>query len=292
MIKYKLLLAPLFLVLLYNGAFAQQNLRYTQWKQDRIEEVRSEDGWLNLAGLHWLENNKNQLVIASKVLSLAGNPTDESLGYFEWNADSVWFLPSISVQQTYQLPPKILQFPEEHYGDRAMKVDKWKWSIIERDGLFGVRVRDLHHPALDQFESIPNYDYQDAWAIEAKLIPKFNEFIMITNVLGQQYEWRVMGHILFEYQGKQYELLALEESGKLWVIFSDETNLNETYPTGRYLYVDFPDKTGKLNLDFNYAYNPPCAFTSFATCPIPPKENRLDFAVSAGEKRPKEFSKH
>jgi uncharacterized protein (DUF1684 family) len=78
----------------------------------------------------------------------------------------------------------------------------------------------------------------------------------------------------------------VDEAGKLFVIFSDETSGSETYPTGRYLYVNYPDKTGMTEIDFNFAYNPPCAFTAFATCPIPPKVNRLPLALRVGEKDP------
>jgi uncharacterized protein (DUF1684 family) len=95
-----------------------------------------------------------------------------------------------------------------------------------------------------------------------------------------------MGYLHFTWEGKPYRLLALDELGKLFVIFADETSAKKTYPTGRYLYVAYPDKTGVTQVDFNYAYNPPCAYTDFATCPIPPKENRLPFSVVAGEKMP------
>ena len=97
-----------------------------------------------------------------------------------------------------------------------------------------------------------------------------------------------MGILRFEIGGQKEELITLEDAGKLFVIFSDQTNGESTYPSGRYIYVAFPDKKGKTLIDFNYAYNPPCAYTAFATCPIPPKENRLDVSIAAGEKAPEE----
>jgi uncharacterized protein (DUF1684 family) len=118
------------------------------------------------------------------------------------------------------------------------------------------------------------------------LVPKFNQTLEIPNVLGQLITWKVIGVLQFDREGQKFELLVLDELGKLFILFSDETSALETYSTGRYLYVNPPDGKGMTTLDFNYAYNPPCAYTEFATCPIPPKFNRLPFAVPAGEKMP------
>ena len=150
-----------------------------------------------------------------------------------------------------------------------------------------MRLRDLEHPALADFKPIPYFDYDSAFRVEALFIPKFNETMDIPNVLGQIVEWKVMGILKFELHGKAYELTALDEAGKFFVIFSDLTNESVTYPIGRYLYVNYPDKSGNTTLDFNFAYNPPCAFTAFATCPIPPKQNRLETTIAVGEKIPK-----
>ncbi|EAZ82954.1 DUF1684 domain-containing protein [Algoriphagus machipongonensis] len=293
MIQHKNILLLFLLGLVYFNSYSQvKNLGkadFEDWKNDRIEEVTSENGWLNLSGLFWLNNELKFLNTLNQELILETQSRNENLGYFEWNADSVWFIPNSRTREKFNLPSKILQFPEESYGSNALKIPPWKWSIIERDESFGVRTRNLNHPSISKFNGIPAYGYQENWSIEAQFIPKFNESILIKNVVGQEYEVNVMGHILFQYEGQDHELLAFEEEGKLWVIFSDLTNEKETYPSGRYMYVGFPDRTGKLNLDFNYAYNPPCAFTKFATCPIPPKENRLDFAIPAGEKWPKDL---
>jgi uncharacterized protein (DUF1684 family) len=147
-------------------------------------------------------------------------------------------------------------------------------------------LRDLSHPNLKEFTPTPTFDYNSTYRIQAKLIPRFNQTMDIPNVLGQVISWKVIGVLQFEYEGKDFELLVLDELGKLFVLFSDDSSALETYPTGRYLYVNPPDAKGMTLLDFNYAYNPPCAYTEFATCPIPPKSNRLPFAIHAGEKVP------
>jgi uncharacterized protein (DUF1684 family) len=165
-------------------------------------------------------------------------------------------------------------------------VGSLKWSVIQRAGKFALRIRDLNHPSLVDFIPTPVFEYNSKYNLPAKFEPRFNETLEITNVLGQLITWKVMGYLHLTWEGRAYRLLALDELGKLFVIFADETSAQETYPTGRYLYVAYPDKTGVTQVDFNFAYNPPCAYTDFATCPIPPKENRLPFSVVAGEKMP------
>jgi uncharacterized protein (DUF1684 family) len=172
------------------------------------------------------------------------------------------------------------------YGSGGVYFKNWKWTIIQRGGNYALRLRDLSHPNLKEFTPTPTFDYNSSFRFQAKLIPRFNQTMDIPNVLGQVITWKVIGVLQFEYEGKDFELLVLDELGKLFVIFSDETSAIETYPTGRYLYVNPPDAKGMTVLDFNYTYNPPCAYTEFATCPIPPKSNRLSFAVHAGERVP------
>lgn len=184
-------------------------------------------------------------------------------------------------------PGITLQYPVKTYGQGAVYFGRWKWTVINRGDQFAMRLRDLEHAGLAEFQSVPYFEYDSAFSVEALFIPKFNETINIPNVLGQVIEWKVMGLLKFEIQGNKYELTAVDEFGKLFIIFSDLTNETKTYPTGRYMYVNYPDKNGMTRVDFNYAYNPPCAFTSFATCPIPPKVNRLEIAIKAGEMEPK-----
>jgi uncharacterized protein (DUF1684 family) len=172
------------------------------------------------------------------------------------------------------------------YGAGGVYYKNWKWSIIQRGGNYALRLRDLNHPNLQNFTPTPPFDYNPAYRFAVKLEPKFNQTLEIPNVLGQLITWKVIGVLHFEREGQKFELLVLDELGKLFVLFSDETSALETYPTGRYLYVKPPDAKGMTTLDFNFAYNPPCAYTEFATCPIPPKSNRLPFAILAGEKMP------
>ena len=272
------------------GVSKAQEGDFEQWKIKRTAELTGEDGWLNLVGLFWMDagspffEEKNSTTLG--FAEVAGSTT---LGKFEFGQDSVWFVGmSSAIQEKNTVPPtkRILVFPME-YGSGGVYYKNWKWTIIQRGGNYALRLRDLSHPNLKEFTPTPTFDYNSSFRFQAKLIPRFNQTMEIPNVLGQLITWKVIGVLQFEYQGKNFELLVLDELGKLFVLFADETSALETYPTGRYLYVNPPDAKGMTVLDFNYAYNPPCAYTEFATCPIPPKSNRLPFAVHAGEKMPK-----
>jgi hypothetical protein len=271
------------------GVSKAQEADFEQWKIKRTAELTGEDGWLNLVGLFWMDagspffEEKNSTTLG--FAEVAGSTT---LGKFEFGQDSVWFVGmSSAIQEKNTVPPsnRILVFPME-YGSGGVYFKNWKWTIIQRGGNYALRLRDLSHPNLKEFTPTPTFDYNSSFRFQAKLIPRFNQTMDIPNVLGQVITWKVIGVLQFENEGKDFELLVLDELGKLFVIFSDETSAIETYPTGRYLYVNPPDAKGMTVLDFNYTYNPPCAYTEFATCPIPPKSNRLLFAVHAGERVP------
>ncbi len=281
-----------FLCLLFSFSFltqlAAQELGFEAWKKGRVAELTSEEGWINLAGLYWLDKPTMYLnEVSPDSLTLSDQVGKKNIGSFQLRQDSVWFAFHPKIAKKVKSASPIIQYPAASYSEGAVSYAHWKWSVIQRGGLVAVRLRDLTHPGLKKFEEIPVFDYDPNLRVKAFFEPKFNETMQIPNVLGQLIDWKVMGILKFEIGGQTYRLTALDEAGKLFVIFSDETSGKETYPTGRYLYVSYPDKTGMTEIDFNYAYNPPCAFTAFATCPIPPKVNRLPLALRVGEKDPK-----
>jgi uncharacterized protein (DUF1684 family) len=284
--KYSLLLLAW---LAFVSISVAQELEFAQWKIKRQVELTGEDGWLNLVGLVWMKADFPYLEeVNGATLGFGKISGSATLGKFEFGQDSVWFIGMKSPsQEKNSVPPskRTLVFPME-YGSGGVYYKNWKWTIIQRGGNYALRLRDLSHPHLKEFTPTPTFDYNSSFRFQAKLIPKFNQTMEIPNVLGQLITWKVIGVLQFEYEGKDFELLVLDELGKLFVLFSDETSALETYPTGRYLYVNPPDAKGMTLLDFNFAYNPPCAYTEFATCPIPPKSNRLPFAIPAGEKIP------
>lgn len=280
------------LVFLFLASFGflshAQNLRFDTWKVERQAELTGEEGWLNLVDLIWFDEQKTFLNRqGTERLYLSEQEEQDNLGRFIFSSDSLWFVfatpPSTNLSQATEQKQLVFPLPN---GTGGVKVDSWKWSVIQRAGKFALRVRDLNHPKLAEFVPTPVFEYDSKYNLPAKFEPRFNDTMDIPNVLGQVISWKVMGYLHITWEGKPYRLLALDELGKLFVIFADETSAKETYPTGRYLYVAYPDKTGLTQVDFNYSYNPPCAYTDFATCPIPPKDNRLPFGVLAGEKMP------
>jgi uncharacterized protein (DUF1684 family) len=160
------------------------------------------------------------------------------------------------------------------------------FHVIHR-GSYALRLKDRRAPTLVGFTGIENYPVDDSWRFDARFVPaEPGRTIEIADVLGQVNPMPVLGTVEFERGGESYRLLGLaeEDSEALWFLFADRTNGRETYGAGRFLYSDGLPENGRVIIDFNKAYNPPCAFTDYSTCPLPPQQNRLDLAVTAGEK--------
>jgi uncharacterized protein (DUF1684 family) len=165
------------------------------------------------------------------------------------------------------------------------------FQLIKRGDKLGLRVKDSQNPDRLNFKGTEFYAPDLKWRLDAQFEP-YNppKPMPITNVLGMESSESSPGAVKFEVDGKEYRIDAITEKGErhLFMIVSDKTSGKDTYPAGRYLYVDPPDASGQIVIDFNKAFSPPCAFTKFATCPLPPRRNRLPFAIEAGEK----YQKH
>jgi uncharacterized protein (DUF1684 family) len=174
---------------------------------------------------------------------------------------------------------------EEH--PTILKYGSLSFQIIKRGDKLGLRVKDSQNPDRLNFKSTEFYLTDVKWRIDAQFEP-YNppKPMPITNVLGMESAETSPGALKFEIDGKEYRLDAITERNepRLFMIMADKTSGKDSYPAGRYLYVDPPDSSGHLIIDFNKAFSPPCAFTKFATCPLPPRQNRLPIAIEAGEK--------
>jgi uncharacterized protein (DUF1684 family) len=160
-----------------------------------------------------------------------------------------------------------------------------RWTIIRRSERIGVRLRDLEHPALRSFKGVDRFPVGREWVVRARLVTSpIPRAIPVTNVLGQTNLLPSPGRLVFSLQGRTFALDALEEGDELFILFGDATNGEGTYASGRFLYAQRPGADGMTLLDFNRAINPPCAFTPYATCPLPPRQNILPMEVRAGEK--------
>ena len=268
-----------------NGPTEQQLSEHRKdvdaWFDHRVDELKSHDGWLNLAGLFWLKEGMNSFGSDSTndVIFPAGK-IEPKAGYFLVTGQQVIMMSAPGSE----LKERIIFHPD---STKTINVAyrSLEWFIIRRDDKLGVRLRDLESDAVKNFITIERYPVDYAWRIDAKFEPaQPGTKIDITNVLGQTFPEDLTGTYVFELKGKQYRLEATGNGKDLFVVFGDSTNGHETYGAGRFVYVPRPDSTGHAFIDFNKSYNPPCAFTEFATCPLPRKENVLSVGIPAGEK--------
>lgn len=278
-----LLLSPFYFAQAQTPSYEQGVL---QWRNERIQDLKSENGWLNLAGLFWLHAGTNSFgsdpsndVVFPERLAAA------KMGQFIVQNDSVFIQlePGIEVGVT-SLSSKqpILIYPTS--SATKMSYQSLRWFVIQRGDKFAIRLRDLESPYLKEFTGIHSFSIQEKYRVKAKFVPYQNKQIDILDVTGRIAKQNCPGKLVFELKGKKYAIDVLDGGEKeYFLLFGDETNKKTTYGAGRFLYVPKPDATGYTYVDFNKAYNPPCAFTPFATCPLPPPQNKLRVLVEAGE---------
>lgn len=265
---------------------SEHQAEIAQWKQKRNDFLRSPAGWLNLEGLYWLHPGRNYFGSNSSNDLVYKHPSMPAVaGYFEWENGAVTWTSQPGVTITLQdSVVNSLKVFEEGKPTPSLSLQTLRWNVIKREDKMGIRLRDISSKTVLNFRGIERYPTQISWRVNAKLEPPPQANIFITNVLGQTNAQQTPGKLVFSINGKTYRLDALLEEDQLFIIFADATNGKGTYPSGRFLYAALPDEKGNTVLDFNKAYNPPCAFSPFATCPLPPPQNRLSFAVPAGEK--------
>jgi uncharacterized protein (DUF1684 family) len=160
-----------------------------------------------------------------------------------------------------------------------------RWFVIKRGEKYGIRLRDLTSDTISYFRGIERFPVQDKWKIKAKFVESNPPMkIMIPSIIGTVNESYSPGALVFEIDDKEFKLSPTKSGSRFFIVFADLTSGEETYGAGRFLYTNGPDSNNIVLLDFNKAYNPPCAFTKYATCPLPPDENKLKIRISAGEK--------
>lgn len=260
------------------------------WHTQRETSLKSENGWLNLAGLFWLQAGNNTFG-SDKSNAVKFPKGDAFIGSFMLKNGQVniEILPNSKVYSGDSIIKKAVIFSE---GAKPviLQHQSLRWFVIKRGNLYGIRLRDLEHPAVTTFQGVEMFPIDSQWRVEARLeLADSNHKIPITDVLGMTSLQNSPGALVFDLQGKTYRLDVVWEGEQLFILFGDDTNGDSTYDSGRFLYAVKPDANGKTILDFNKATNPPCAFTVFATCPLPPKQNMLLLTITAGEKK---FEEH
>lgn len=257
------------------------------WRASRHERLMKTDGWLTLVGLEWLEEGESRIGSASdNDIQLPGGPA--YWGSVSLRDDQVSFKnldrENVSINGEPLLDADMI--PDTEGEPTVVSSGNLSFHAIYRES-FGLRIKDSQARTLLNFEAVENFSINESWCIEGLFRPaEDGASIEIANVLGQVSESPVFGTFEFAKDGENYSLVTLgtEGSENLWFIFSDRTTGHGTYGAGRFLYSDGMPENGRLTVDFNKAYNPPCAFNPWSTCPLPPQRNRLDLLVLAGEK--------
>jgi uncharacterized protein (DUF1684 family) len=256
----------------------------------RAEEIKDlKSNWLVLAGLFWLKPGANAFGTASSnPIVLPAGTAPAKAGVFELTGDEVTLKMEPSAAAIIDSQPVMtatLQ-PDTSGKPTVVALGRLRMHVIKRGDRTGIRVKDLQNPALRNFTSLRFYPIDTAYRVTATWVPSDGKrTVDVPNVLGDVTPTTIPGEVRFTVNRQQLKLTALggDAATGLFFVFSDTTSKTETYPAGRFLEADAV-KDGTVVLDFNKAYNPPCAVTPYATCPIAPKENRLAVAIPAGEK--------
>lgn len=260
------------------------------WRSDRKQELLKPDGWTSLVGLHWLELKAHYVGSgAGSGIRLAVGPA--KMGMIEQKEGHLFFTPENAAALTLDGKPMAGRVELKTDHDEAPSLigfdeGKGVLGVIKRGDRFGLRVRYADAPTRLQFTGIEYWPADASWKIIGKFVPHPpGKTMPIVDIIGTTTDAPNPGAVEFVRDGKTYRIEAMGgPDNELFLVLADRTSGHGSYPAGRFMDTPGPDAQGRVVLDFNRAYNPPCAFTSFATCPLPPLENRLDLAITAGEK--------
>lgn len=279
-------LSLLFLLACHEGKITvhDDDTDIQQWRSDRATRLKAEDGWLTLVGLDWLKEGDNELRVPPKTGTLLGSVRLENgKTVLSPARDAVLSIDGKPVTVRVELANDAAA-----QGPTVLRSGSVSVQVIKRNDRYALRIKDAQSPARLAFKGMEYFPVDAKWRIEARYEP-YNppKKIPITNVLGMTGDEVSPGALVMNIDGRTYRIDPILEQGEkdLFIIFRDETRKDSTYPAGRYLYAHPPGPDGKVIVDFNKAYNPPCTFTPFATCPLPPPQNQLAMRIEAGEKR-------
>jgi len=261
-----------------------------QWRIQRYTELTAADGWTSLVGLHWLEHKAHYIGRgAGSGIRLAVGP--EKLGMVSRQGGQWYFTPERGVAVQVEGEPvrgRIALHADTDATPTRVQFDdgRGELSLIHRGERHALRVKHADAPARRAFTGVEYWPGGPQWQVQARFIPHPpGRTLAVVDITGLTTAMPNAGAVEFERGGQTWRLEAIAAAGQpLFLIFADRTSGHGSYPPGRYLDAGAPDAQGRVLLDFNHAYNPPCAFTAYATCPLAPPENRLDLRVDAGER--------
>lgn len=258
-----------------------------QWQNERLEALKAKDGWLNLAGIFWLQEGEqslgsdpsNDIVFPEKAPPFIGTISLKGeKGHLKVHEDAELYYKNECIRE--------LDLGVERSGDPSyITHGNFAWYIMKRHTSLAIRLRDYENPAIDALDHMPSYPIDPDYVVEAELLTFSEPRTITVNTPFQDYtqDYQCPGELHFKLKGQKLKLLPFTSGEGYFIIISDETSALDTYGGGRFMYT-YPDSTGRIILDFNKAYNPPCAVTPFAACPMPPPDNQLPVKIEAGEK--------
>jgi uncharacterized protein (DUF1684 family) len=261
-----------------------------KFRHERETKLTSDTGWLTIAGLSFLTKPETTFGsdAESDVVLPAGAPAKAGTFVLAKN-NRVSLKPETGVKYALLDGQPFSGGPIKSDGEgppqRLVFGDVQVW-IHQSGGRPAVRIRNRNNPLRKEFTGMKWYPVNEAYRIEGTFVPyEKPKHLQIPNMLGDIDDMESPGHVKFTLNGREHNMAVItEDEESFWFIFRDLTSGDETYPAARFLYTPRPDAQGKVTLDFNRAENPPCAFNAYATCPLPPQENRLQVRVEAGEK--------
>ena len=260
------------------------------WRQNREAGLKAEGGWLSVAGLFWLKEGPNRFGSApdSDILLPASAPAQAGRFEVKGAQITVRFEGGVAAQVEGREVAEAVLHSDTSGTAEVVTLGPLRMHVIERGGRLAIRLKDLNAESRRHFTGLHWFPVDERYRVTARFVANRELTpLAVPNILGQIEKMPSPGYAVFEMDGREHRITGVFETPgatELFFIFKDETTGKETYPAGRFLYSALP-KNGQLVLDFNKAYNPPCAFTAYATCPLPPKENWVSRRIEAGELR-------
>ncbi len=257
------------------------------WRVEREANLQKDGSWLTVAGLYWLRGGESTVGADSENDFVLPETAPAFVGTFTYEDGKVTFRAREGVAVIHKKDEKPVSLVTLEPGEKnALVFGKLSMWVHASGPRLAIRLRDLESPIRKEFTGLSWYEIDPAYRVTAKFTahPKPKD-VEILNMLGDIERYQSPGLVEFELLGQAFRMEPVLSSDRrqIWFIFKDGTSGKETYPAARFLYADLP-KDGSVVVDFNKAYNPPCAFNPYTTCPMPPKENRLKVRIEAGEK--------
>ncbi|MCB1034912.1 MAG: DUF1684 domain-containing protein, partial [Acidobacteria bacterium] len=257
------------------------------WHARRVENLRSKTGWLTLIGLFWLQEGDNTFGSAGDNTLAFPEKAPARAGTLRLEAGKVTVTAAPEAPLLHDGEPvDVLELASDAGGEPTiLDLGSLRFYVIDREGRLGIRLKDSESATLESFAGIDRFPVEPAWRFEARWEAYDPPQTVFTpNVLGSAFEEECPGALVLTINGEEHRLEPTSAGeGNLFLVFGDATNGDSTYGGGRFLELG-PPANGKVLVDFNRAYNPPCVFTPYATCPLPRRENRLPVEIPAGEK--------